>query len=174
MTQPVLFLKASIKGYTRSDGTTVAPHEDSRPSASKWYGDQRHVQEIMDVVRSSPHRHHGLRIMSPHPVTDASATVAIGDTLPHSYRWNDGNATNRALKGTSTLRVRTEADARRAITLAGMYYGKQVVLVGSHEKRTGPDEQEAVLTTPKVLASWHRKEVGIRYSVANPGADHSD
>lgn len=174
MAQMVLFLKASIKGYTKSSGTFVAPHEDSRPSAGKWYGDHRHVQEIMDAVRSSPHRHHGLRIMSPHPVTDEAATVAVGDTLPHSYRWSDGTATKRALKGTSTLRIRTEADAQRAIKLAGMYYGKQIALVGSHEKRPGPDEQEAVLTAPQVLATWNRRETGIRFSEANPGADHSD
>ena len=28
--RPVIFLKAHVRGYTRKDGTTVAPHEDKR------------------------------------------------------------------------------------------------------------------------------------------------
>lgn len=30
----VLFFKAHVEGYTRADGTAVAPHEDSRPAAA--------------------------------------------------------------------------------------------------------------------------------------------
>lgn len=173
----ILFLKANIKGYTRADGTVVKPHQDSRPTGDKWFGDDRHVAEVVRHIQASPHRHHGLRITSGHPVTGEADVVGVGDILPNSYRWNDGNPTQRQLKGTSTLRVRTEADVRSAIKLASQYVGRQVALVGSHEKRPGADEQEAVLTAPKVLATWERKErkekVAKWATWATPGSEYS-
>lgn len=140
--QPVvLFLKANVAGYVRRNGVFVKPHQDKRPSGGKWFGDSRHVHEILAAIRNSPHVHHGLRVMS---VYDAvPPAVAPGDTLQPSSRWNDGSPTKRRLKGTSTLGVRGPKSVARAVDLAGMYYGKQVVLVGSHERRPGADEGEA-------------------------------
>lgn len=168
-----LFLKAHIDGYTRKDGTFVRPHEDRRV-AGKWGGDDRHLDEIMDIVGRSPHKHHALRVMTTHPQTGEDPDVEVGQKLGPSHRWNDGKATARALKGTSGYAFRNREGLKKAIKGAGSYFGRQVVLMGGDEARPGADAGEKLIADAKVLGVWHRKAEGAGRGLGIEGHQDHD
>ncbi|CAB4137697.1 hypothetical protein UFOVP326_55 [uncultured Caudovirales phage] len=172
-----LFLKAHVRGYTKRDGVFVRPHEDSRPEAREtWHGDERHVEEVLALMehhrRQGWHRAFGLRVATPHHATDDDPPVARGETLPPSYRWKDGEPTNRRLVGTSTIGVHDAESVRRALGLLGSYWGRQVVLAGARSRHRGQDAGEAVLKDPTVLHVWRRKGIGTGRTSWGQGQDH--
>lgn len=164
-----LLLKAHISGYVKQNGTFVVAHEDGR--VRRWCGDDRHHNEIMEAVRASPYGHHALRVMSPHPHTGDAPDVKEGDTLGASHVWDDGESTDDELDGTSGLGIKGAQDIPRAIKLLGHYWGRQVVLMGSHLASDGADDGERVLKKPKVMAVWHRKKEGLGRGIV---ASHAD
>ncbi len=84
--------------------------------------------------------------------------VKVGDVLGPSYIWEDGEITDKVLKGTSTLGIKNESDIDKVIKLINSYSGRQIIFVGSKGKAIlGEDVGELILKKPKVIASWFRK-----------------
>lgn len=151
---PRLIAKAHISGYMNSHGTYVAPHEDKRVKRKDdhdgWLGADM-ADAIRDHMESDPYATFGLRVI-PH-----GHEVGVGDELPPSKRWEDGEDTGEELDGTSTIGV-TKKNVEQAIkTLerAG-YSGSQIVLVAGESAGYGEDEGERLISDAKVIAAWRR------------------
>ena len=85
--------------------------------------------------------HLGLRIVDDLP--------PVGEVLPRSRAWDDGNPTDDLLPGTSALRI-----TARTLELAAAYMGDYALLVGSHLCMYGDDPDELVMRDAVVLARF--------------------
>jgi hypothetical protein len=115
------------------------------------------AQRIADEIAKIRDPHIGLRVLPPE-----QAEAAVGDALPHSYRWADGDMTDELLNGASTVGLGegTLEDIAKALRLAGVfrngpngyYYGPKLAIVGGKGMEYGEDVGEAVLHQPTVRA----------------------
>lgn len=117
----------------------------------------------MEIVKLGEYKHYGLRRVSSlcdhfteqwleaQGLPTSSVEVKVGDTLPCSYRWNDGTPTKRQLCGTSALKV---TDAATEIATLQIHYSFSpcIVLIGSNDVRKGRDAGELVMKNAVVLA----------------------
>lgn len=80
----------------------------------------------------------------------------IGDRLPESSVWDDGEPTDDLLPGTCAITVRWGFDNVRsvdeALLLAGGYVGKHAYLIGSNAgAERGVDDDEIIIRDAVVL-----------------------
>lgn len=153
-----LFLKTHVNTYTKKDGTVVAAHEDKRAEKhepevhSDAWGGEGVVDAIQAEIDDDPHADWGLRVI-PH-----GHPVSVGDELPPSYRWEDGEQTEDELDGTSAIGIRANGGVQRAIKVLnqGGYSGAQVALVRGESQGAGEDPGEILLSDAEVVKVWNR------------------
>ena len=75
--------------------------------------------------------------------------VQVGQVLDVSMRWDDGECTDEALKGTCAIQCKLG----NAKHIEG-YYGGFVCLLQGDLVEYGEDESEVVLRNARVLATW--------------------
>jgi len=112
------------------------------------------VDQLTALVDASDARYLGLR--SVYSLTGEALPVAVGETLPASYWWDDNESTGVLLDGTCAIEIdrnRPETIAL-ALSLIESYSGGTVVLVGSdYTGQDAPsDPGEIILRDPVVLA----------------------
>ena len=88
-------------------------------------------------------------------------TLGVGDALPPSFKWVNGNQTTRQLVGASTASVGrgSTQELEAAIKNLGLYengpngyyFGKRIALVGGDGASTGADVGEKVIKNGRVL-----------------------
>ncbi len=74
----------------------------------------------------------------------------IGDTLPESWSWIDGDQTDERLQGTSALDI----EALWAMTSPPShmgYRGDRILIIGGDVAERGSDEGEIIITAPVVI-----------------------
>jgi hypothetical protein len=89
--------------------------------------------------------------------------AAVGEELPHSYVWDDGEWTDETLSGASALEVRRGENVPKKVTdnhstpgHAAGYEGKHAYLIGAPDSNYGEDDGEIVMRHPKVIAILDR------------------
>ena len=90
-------------------------------------------------------------------VKDDRTIYQVGDTLPASYVWVDGDNTDEQLDGTSGLWVRSGADLASALEIARKVYSAgspkaQVLLISGYEGHDGEDDGEVIIKDAQVVA----------------------
>lgn len=127
-------------------------------------GDWRSIAtgRILDAVDKADHGAYALRITED-PVT-------VGSRLKPSYIWENGERTKNLLPGTSAVRI--EGNNATAIERAlknagiggdgpnGVYFGKNVSLIGGDILEYGDDIGEVILKNPKVLDVFEKAGLG--------------
>ena len=107
------------------------------------------IKEILDGIRGVPSGERvGLRIL-PSDVP----TPSIGDKLAPSTKWVDGNKTDKALYGASSMDIskRNAEEVRAAINRLGLfsehsyYPGNKLAIISGASKRRGEDAGEALI-----------------------------
>ena len=112
------------------------------------------VDHANEILGDSDHFHHGLRVMTNHG--NGTDVPKVGDVLPNSYRWDDGESTGEELDGTSSIHVYKRSITPDVLARIRAYAanGKHLVLVGGSDARAGEDQGEAVIPQAKVLAVY--------------------
>ena len=186
---PRLIAKAHVSGYTNAHGTYVAPHEDKRqkhadalpshqtsapiadiPEKFRWVSEEQlqAASQIVDAVKSIPGKAVGIRVI---PDEDEKAYTP-GDSLEQSFKWKNGEITEKRIGGTSTAGIETKDIAGVLTALHnlgvlgksgpnGYYVGTRVALVAGEKSKKGEDAGEKVITGARVLALWSKENDGL-------------
>lgn len=96
----------------------------------------------------------GIRVMDSE--IQEGGRLAVGDEVPASYRWDDGDWTEDRLSGASTILVRSASDIPRAVRAASDYWGDQLTLIAGESREIGQDEGEIIIRNAIVIASVNR------------------
>ena len=88
-------------------------------------------------------------------VRAAEAGHQIGDYMPHSYVWMDGERIeDEPLPGACGIRVQSEADLAEKIEDVRQGYGwgdRVLYLIGGHSAEMGSDDGEIIINRAVVL-----------------------
>ena len=115
--------------------------------------------EVATAIKNAPPHiaYYGLRIDEGKPVEK------VGDYMPHTRVWENGEPTNNMLNGTSTLglgEAPTVKDIENAILGLDYYrgpghtYGDTISLVGAPYREHGMDAGEHILRKGIALGIW--------------------
>ena len=84
----------------------------------------------------------------------------IGDEVPNSYEWEDGEYTDEELDGTSTTGIKDLSDEsiRNAFKLLSSegYQGKKIALIGGEVGGSGRDAGELVIQYNEILDIFNK------------------
>lgn len=85
------------------------------------------------------------------------AAYAVGEILPASRVWDDGEPTEDEMGGTSAVevcreRIPTEADVARALKASRIYIGRYLYVLTADNCGWGEDAGEIVMRKARVLA----------------------
>jgi hypothetical protein len=116
--------------------------------------------EILAAIRSAPADtvYFGLRV-------EDGRTFAIGDYIPNSRVWDDGEPTQDEVDGVSTVGLGDDpslSDVETALGAADIYHGATIMLVGARYQSRGQDAGEHVLRRPISLGVWTREAKAAR------------
>jgi hypothetical protein len=116
--------------------------EKESPSVGKG------IQEVIDIIRGEEYEYYGIRWIHD------SDPVSVGDSLPNSYRWEDGESTGEELNGTSAIECTADDAERGLIQIKDSYASKgdQIVLIGGNSREWGEDDGEILIKDAVVLA----------------------
>ena len=139
-----------LSGEFTSKGGGAGSEE---PTTGPWAATEDEVavaiQEHMDSADLQTPHSYGLRV--------DEHVVKVGETLPDSRRWENGDPLDEALSGTSVLNVSIDypRSIKDALNKAKKYYGRTLSLVvADGYPEPGEDEGEGLLASPKVLKTW--------------------
>lgn len=112
------------------------------------------ASDILAAIQSAPLDvvYFGLRV-------EDGRTFAVGDYLPNSRIWDDGEPTEDECNGVCTIGLGddpTLTDIERALTATRTYHGDSLVLVGGKYLEYGQDSGEHIIRKGKCLATWGR------------------
>lgn len=150
------------------DASVAEKTDEEVPSSFSWVPKEQldAAREIQKAAKSSGGKL-GLRVI-PH-----DQSFSVGDVLPASNKWKDGERTGKSLPGTSTIKVSgtdLESILSSLNTLGvlgdndkrawrGNYWGSEVALVSGSSSRKGEDYGEAVIGNAKVVGIWSKDRV---------------
>lgn len=111
------------------------------------------IDRIIHHINAGEVEHIGIRVVH------GQAPVKVGDLLPASYRWEDGESTGEELRGTSAILVgngclgANEAEIRRALRIFESYRGLhgQIVLISGESQGAGEDVGEIIIDKARVI-----------------------
>jgi GGDEF domain-containing protein len=85
---------------------------------------------------------------------------SVGDTLPNSKRWDEGDYTDDELIGTSAIDVTAPGLLRGNYTGAAGYFGKKVMIIGTNDSADkGEDMYEIVMEKAKILDIFYADDI---------------
>lgn len=132
------------------------------------------AQQILSEIETDPLADYGLRIIP----GEFDGKIAVGDVLPNSRVWEDGNETLDELKGTSTSEIR-RADIDSIVQSIkdlgahgkngknGFYFGDRVVLVKGDPVGFGEDAGERIIANAEVVGIWKKPNKGLSEILPN-------
>jgi hypothetical protein len=135
------------------------------------------AQQIADSMASElendPFANFALRVIP----GEVATQISVGDRLPQSYVWIDGNQTKKRLRGTSGIKLfANQKFALEAISLLGAngksgrngyYFGDQVVLIKGEITNSGEDFGEVILKDAEVVEVWKKENKGLSKILPN-------
>jgi hypothetical protein len=148
----------SAQGLLRMEQNASSPTSIRRLSerGMAYLPQDELTRVLLEQLKAAKGQKVGLRVI-PHD----QAQVSVGDALPLSHQWVDGNMTKRKLVGTSSASIGrgTVADIQRAIKNLGIYergpngyyFGPKIALIGGDDASTGADVGEKVIKNAKAL-----------------------
>lgn len=125
----------------------------------RWETDMRHnphiptealVSSIMAAIETHGWAYYGLRI-------EDERCFAVGDYLPDSRLWIDGDPTDEMIDGVSTYGIGETADADKigkALAAMACYFGDRLILVGGTSRAYGEDSGEWIIRNAKCVGCW--------------------
>ena len=104
------------------------------------------MQEIIKntIVNNDQYGYFGIRI-------DCDVDYKVGDFAADSRVWDDGNATDDTLDGTSCIGVNIN-NIDKSVKLVNSYYGNRVYIVAGNVMEYGEDAGEYIIQNAKVIA----------------------
>lgn len=153
---------AKAKGQSGAVGSANDSLSAAKEFHKKLYGDLQ--SQIALAKKEDPLADYALRVLPD------DMNHSVGEILPESFRWVDGNRTEETLGGTSTIKIRSEKekDIAEALLNAGLtgdppnklpngaYRGRKVALVKGESIGGGEDVGESIIPDPEVLYIWEK------------------
>jgi len=93
--------------------------------------------------------------------------LEVGNDVPDSRVWDDGEPTNEKLDGASAIEIDDNANSVLAVLKqagiiknprGGGYFGKHVAIIASNQATYGVDQNEIILKTADVIATFVRAD----------------
>jgi hypothetical protein len=108
------------------------------------------ASEIQNEIERNhmKYNYFGIRSMTPSPITGKETSVKVGEGLPNSYHWDDGDTTGVEINGVCAIGINIDSDVReieKALKSVSKYDGDQIVLIGAYGKDYGDDDGEVIL-----------------------------
>ena len=164
----------SIK--TRSNSNVVGNQggrsaDDTTPGA-------RAARQILDAIeQDNDSADYALRVIP----GEFEGEINVGDILPASKQWVDGNETSERLNGTSAVRIRnidekSILEALRNLGALGKsgpngyYFGNRVALVKGESVGSGEDVGELIIDGAEVVGIWKKPSKGLSEIQPNESA----
>ena len=120
------------------------------PSSLSRMTEDEMVGAVKAAIRGAGGKKVGLRVMP-----DDQGHLVVGDAAPNSWKWKNGDYTDKRLNGVSTASLGrgSDPDIQKAIRNLGIfedgpngyYYGPKVAVIYGDEARRGEDAGEAVI-----------------------------
>ena len=114
------------------------------------------IEKLKSAMSSGNKQNIGLRVLP-----DEQALLNVGDEVPASFKWRNGEITEKQLHGSSAAGVGsgTDAEILQAIRNLGLYEngpngyysGKKIALIAGNSARKGEDIGEKVIDKAKIL-----------------------
>ena len=139
--------------------------------AKTAYTDDAQVfADIQSIIAQDEFAEYGIRI------DDVVSPLRVGDDMPESRIWVDGEPTSDTVGGTSTLGIEKPeriGDYMRQMgatdgSRGAGYFGKVMYLVGGDRGSYGEDPGERVIENAKVVAVFIREKnafAGVKYRI---------
>jgi len=107
---------------------------------------------IAEEMEENPDADYGIRML-PHDLDK----VEIGDSIPNSFNWVDGENTMEDIGGVSTIGVSKIDKIDKSIKhfMKNSYFGKKVALIRGERVSYGNDPGEVVIASPLVSKIWN-------------------
>jgi hypothetical protein len=145
-------------------GVNVFPKRDF-----SWVGSDQieAAKQISEAAKNSKGKKLGLRVIPPE-----SGSFSPGDVLPSSYKWKNGDWTEKQLDGVSTAKILSPdvdsvLEALHSLgalgkrSKNGYYFGSDVALVAGDSSKKGQDYGESVIKNGVVLDVWKKQDKGF-------------
>lgn len=110
------------------------------------------THQAIEIITEQAFDKYGIRVINNY---SENVTYSVGDVLPLSYRWDDGEPTDDELYGTSAIEVDALNLERRLMRLRREYgsLGSQIVLIACNQYVYGQDSDEVEMQNAVVLAT---------------------
>ena len=95
-------------------------------------------EEIKKIIDHGEYEYYGIRVLP-----DQDMIVSIGDQLPDSYIWEDGENTGESIDGVCAVQIR-DGNIEKTMKYANIYFGKKCVLIGGDFVGYGEDDEEII------------------------------
>jgi len=128
------------------------------------------AQMLQKINSSGDSVEFGIRVIaSDHEIY---GSVAEGAVLKESFKWKDGDSTNKKLPGTSVVEIKSKTiegikDAMHKAGVLGTngpngyYFGDKVALVRGQKIKVGQDVGEAIFKNASVIGIWKKPKQGL-------------
>jgi ADP-ribose pyrophosphatase YjhB (NUDIX family) len=150
---------------SKSSSPTAAPAVDRTVPANYAWVTEEQIDaaiQILDAVSNAKTKAIGLRVIPD------DHQLKVGDTLPPSFKWNNGENTGKPLSGTSTAAIKTKdlhgvLDALHNLSALGragkngFYSGKRIALIVGKSGKKGEDHGEKVISDAVIRGLWEKK-----------------
>lgn len=97
-----------------------------------------------EVIEAGEYRYYGVRVLDD--------DVRVGDGIPASRTWVNGDPTDEVLPGPCALWVESASDLPAVLAKAAEYVGTNTVLLGADEWLLGEDDGEIIMVDAVVVA----------------------
>lgn len=93
-------------------------------------------------------------------IPSRSENAVVGEVLPNSFVWVDGDFTDDELDGVCTIGIGTKYDditvetVQVALDRAADYHQGRYVLVTGYSSMGGEDRGESIIREPIAIATW--------------------
>ena len=104
--------------------------------------------EIKIIIEADHYDYYGLRVI----YAEINA-YNIGDQLPESKEWIDGEETETVLNGTCAIEVSVD-NIEQAIIATNNYSGSTMMLISGNDANCGEDEGEIIIERAILMGQW--------------------
>ena len=143
------------------------------PDGGQWASSPSGVvasQMLKKINESGDSVEFGIRVIANDH--DVYGSVTSGTILKESFKWKDGDTTNKKLPGTSVVEIKNKTidgikDAMHKAGVLGKngpngyYFGDKVALVRGNKVKVGQDVGEVIFKNASVVGVWKKPSQGL-------------